>query len=201
MKSPFDGAAAAKTLLICAIVVLIFGVQSVAAREIAGVAVPESVTLKNKALVLNGAGIRKKLFMKIYVCALYLTAKRTAASEILADPEAKRIVMSFLYKEVGVERQVEGWNKGFRDNNSGEELKGLQDRINLFNSLFTTVRKGDVIRFDYMPEEGTQVWINDILNGIVPGEDFFAALLKIWLGPKPAEKVKSRYLLLVSRKK
>jgi hypothetical protein len=187
MKSPFDGAAAAKTLLICAIVVLIFGVQSVAAREIAGVAVPESVTLKNKALVLNGAGIRKKLFMKIYVCALYLTAKRTAASEILADPEAKRIVMSFLYKEVGVERQVEGWNKGFRDNNSGEELKGLQDRINLFNSLFTTVRKGDVIRFDYMPEEGTQVWINDILNGIVPGEDFFAALLKIWLGPKPAE--------------
>jgi hypothetical protein len=186
MKSPFDGAAA-KTLLISAIVVLIFGVQSVAAREIAGVAVPESVTLKNKALVLNGAGIRKKLFMKIYVCALYLTAKRTAASEILADPDAKRIVMSFLYKEVGVERQVEGWNKGFRDNNSGEELKGLQDRINLFNSLFTTVRKGDVIRFDYMPEEGTQVWINDTLNGIVPGEDFFAALLKIWLGPKPAE--------------
>lgn len=187
MKRPFDGAAAAKTLLICAIFVLIFGVQSVAAREIAGVAVPESVTLKNKALVLNGAGIRKKLFMKIYVCALYLTAKRTAVSEILADPEAKRIVMSFLYKEVGVERQVEGWNKGFRDNNSGEELKGLQDRINLFNSLFTTVRKGDVIRFDYMPEEGTQVWINDTLNGIVPGEDFFAALLKIWLGPKPAE--------------
>lgn len=186
MKSPFDGAAA-KTLLISAIVVLIFGVQSVAAREIAGVAVPESVTLKNKALVLNGAGIRKKLFMKIYVCALYLTAKRTAVSEILADPEAKRIVMSFLYKEVGVERQVEGWNKGFRDNNSGEELKGLQDRINLFNSLFTTVRKGDVIRFDYMPEEGTQVWINDTLNGTVPGEDFFAALLKIWLGPKPAE--------------
>ena len=186
MKSPFDGAAA-KTLLISAIVVLIFGVQSVAAKEIAGVAVPESVTLKNKALVLNGAGIRKKLFMKIYVCALYLTAKRTAASEILADPEAKRIVMSFLYKEVGVERQVEGWNKGFRDNNTAEELKGLQDRINLFNSLFTTVRKGDVIRFDYMPEEGTQVWINDTLNGIVPGEDFFAALLKIWLGPKPAE--------------
>ncbi len=187
MKRPFDGAAAAKTLLICAIFVLIFAVQSVAAREIAGVVVPESVTLKNKALVLNGAGIRKKFFMKIYVGALYLTAKRTAASEILADPEAKRIVMSFLYKEVSVERLVEGWNKGFRDNNSGEELKGLQDRINQFNSLFTTVRKGDVIRLDYMPEEGTQVWINDTLNGTVPGEDFFAALLKIWLGPKPAE--------------
>jgi hypothetical protein len=187
MKRPFDVAFTAKTLLICVCFILMLAVQSVAAREIAGVAVPESVTLKNKALVLNGVGIRKKFFMKIYVCALYLSAKHTAASEILADQEAKRIVMSFLYKEVGVERQVEGWNKGFRDNNTAEELKGLQDRINLFNSLFTTVRKGDVIRFDYMPEEGTQVWINDSLNGTVPGEDFFVALLKIWLGPKPAE--------------
>lgn len=187
MKRSFDVAFTAKTLLICVCFILMLAVQSVAAREIAGVAVPESVTLKNKALVLNGVGIRKKFFMKIYVCALYLSAKSTAVSEILADQEAKRIVMSFLYKEVGVERQVEGWNKGFRDNNSAEELKGLQDRINLFNSLFTTVRKGDVIRFDYMPEEGTQVWINDSLNGTVPGEDFFVALLKIWLGPKPAE--------------
>lgn len=187
MKRQFDGAFTAKTLLICVLFGVMLAVQSVAAREIAGVAVPESVSLENKVLVLNGAGIRKKLFMKIYVCALYLSAKRTTASEVLADPEAKRIVMSFLYKEVGVERQVEGWKKGFRDNNSAEELKGLQDRINLFNSLFTTVRKGDVIRFDYVPEEGTQVWFNDTLNGTVPGEDFFAALLKIWLGPKPAQ--------------
>ncbi len=187
MKRQFDVAFTAKILLICLLFGVMLAVQSVAAREIAGVAVPESVSLENKVLVLNGAGIRKKLFMKIYVCALYLSAKRTAASEILADQEAKRIVMNFLYKEVGVERQVEGWNKGFRDNNSAEELKGLQDRINLFNSLFTTVHKGDVIRFDYIPEEGTQVWINDSLNGTVPGEDFFAALLKIWLGPKPAQ--------------
>jgi hypothetical protein len=38
-----------------------------------------------------------------------------------------------------------------------------------------------------MPDEGTQVWINDMLKGSVPGEDFSRALLKIWLGSKPAD--------------
>lgn len=188
MKRSSDVKVAAHTIGIFLFLVLMVAAHSVGAREIAGIVVPESVTLKNKALVLNGAGIRKKLFMKIYVGALYLTIKRTNVSEILADPEAKRIAMSFLYKEVSVERLVEGWNKGFADNNSAEELKGLQDRINQFNSLFTIVRKGDVIRLDYMPEEGTGVWINDTLKGIVPGEDFYQALLKIWLGPEPAEE-------------
>ncbi|KPK28285.1 MAG: hypothetical protein AMJ61_02935 [Desulfobacterales bacterium SG8_35_2] len=188
MKRVFDGKVAAKIFLICLIFVLLLGTQSIKAREIGGIAVPESVTINNKLLVLNGAGIRKKLFMKIYVGALYLTVKQSNVSQILADPRAKRITMSFLYKEVSAERQVEGWNKGFRDNNSAEELEKLQDRINQFNLLFTVVRRGDVIRLDYMPEEGTHVWINDTLRGTIPGEDFYQALLKIWLGPKPAEE-------------
>jgi hypothetical protein len=187
MKRASDVKIAAKTLGICLFLVLMVAVQSVTAREIAGIPVPESVTFNNTALVLNGAGIRKKLFIKIYVGALYLTAKRTNVSEILADREAKRITMNFLYKEVSAERLAEGWNKGFNDNNSIEELKKLQERINLFNSLFTVVRKGDVIQLDYMPNEGTRVWINDTIKGTVPGEDFYQALLKIWLGPKPAE--------------
>ena len=65
MKRQFDVAFTAKTLLICLLFGVMLAVQSVAAREIAGVAVPESVSLENKVLVLNGAGIRKKLFMKI----------------------------------------------------------------------------------------------------------------------------------------
>ncbi len=187
MKRPFDLQAAAKIFLIGVFFVLLVAVQSVEAREIAGVAVPESVTIKNKVLVLNGAGIRKKLFFKVYVGALYLTVKRTTAGEILSDPGAKRIVMSFLYKEVSAEKLVAGWNEGFAGNNTAEELKVLQDRINQFNSFFTTVLQGDEIRLDYMPQKGTQVWVNDTMKGSVPGEDFFRALLKIWLGPKPAD--------------
>ena len=158
------------------------------ALEVAGVDVPQSVTIENKALVLNGAGIRKKFFFKIYVGALYLPVKHTTVNSILNDAGGKRIVMSFLYKEVTAEDLVNGWNDGFTGNSSAKELKALQERINQFNSLFTTVHTGDEIRLDYLPGKGTQVSLNGTLKGSVPGEDFSKALLKIWLGSKPADK-------------
>lgn len=187
MKRPFDARTMMKALLAGLLFFSIIAAQSVFAKEIAGVDVPSSVTIKNKVLVLNGAGIRKKLFIKVYVGALYLAVKRTTASEVLADPDMKRIVMTFLYKEVSAEKLVDAWNDGFAGNHTDEELKPLQARIDQFNAMFTTVRKGDVIRLDYLPQEGTQVWINDSLKGSVPGEDFSRALLKIWLGRKPAD--------------
>lgn len=187
MRRPFDAKAAVKTFLIGILFGLIISVQSVGAREIAGVALSESVNIENKVLMLNGAGIRKKFFIKVYVGALYLTVKSTTVGEILADSGVKRIVMNFLYKEVSADKLVDGWNEGFSSNNTPEELKSLQDRINQFNSFFSTVRKGDVIRLDYLPGEGTQVWLNDTLQGAVSGKDFYRALLKIWLGHKPAD--------------
>ena len=187
MERRFDMKIAVNIFLICLLSLLMVSVESASAKKIAGVDVPQTVTIENKALVLNGAGIRKKLFIKVYVGSLYLTAKQTTAGTILTAPGAKSIVMNFLYKEVSAKRTVEGWNKGFADNNSAKEIKVLQERINQFNSLFITVYKGDEIRLDYLPGEGTLVKINGKMKGSVPGEDFNQALLKIWLGSKPAD--------------
>ena len=42
------------------------------ALEVAGVALEPTVTVNNNALKLNGHGIRKKLFIKVYIgCLLY----------------------------------------------------------------------------------------------------------------------------------
>ena len=44
-----------------------------------------------------------------------------------------------------------------------------------------------MIRFDYLPEEGTQVWLNDDLMCTIKGMDFYRALLKVWLGSMPSD--------------
>ena len=187
MKRRYDMKVAFYVFLICLFSFLMVSVDSAFGKRIAGVDVTQSVTIEDKALVLNGAGIRKKLFIKVYVGSLYLTAKQTAVDKILADPGAKSIVMNFLYKELSNKKLVDGWNTGFSNNNSAKELKTLQERIIQFNALFTTVRKGDEIRLDYLPGEGTKVNLNGTLKGTVPGDDFHRALLKIWLGDKPAD--------------
>ena len=50
------------------------------------------------------------------------------------------------------------------------------------------MRKGDEIRIDYLPDRGIQVRINGEWRGTVEGNDFFRALLSIWLGEKPVTK-------------
>jgi hypothetical protein len=170
--------------------VLFLASKPVAAYRIADVDIPDSVQLVNNdtRLVLNGAGIREKFFMDIYIGALYLPVKTSDAGAILSDTGPASVLLHFLYKEVSRNKITNGWNDGLEANTSPAEMKALKPDLEKFNSLFLTVRKGDVIRIDYQPGTGTEVRINGKWRGTVEGEAFFRALLKIWLGSSPVGK-------------
>ncbi len=157
------------------------------AKEIEGVVIEEQlVSESGVTLQLNGAAVRKKLFFKIYIAALYLANPSTEASSVIADEGEKRIVMHFLYDEVGKDKLVEGWNEGFAANHSAEALGLLQPRIDTFNAMFDEdMVAGDVIVFDYLPDTGTRITIKGNVKGVIEGKDFNDALLAIWLGDKP----------------
>lgn len=160
-----------------------------AAQEIAGVQIPASIT--NDAgtnLTLNGAGIRSKFVFDIYIGQLYLEKPATEAKEVIAADGHKRVAMHFLYEKVEKEKLTDGWNEGFVGNNSPEQLKALQERIDQFNAMFTDAKKGDVIFLDYAPGSGTKVTIAGVEKGVIPGKDFNDAMLAIWLGDKPVSK-------------
>ena len=163
---------------------------TVCAMEIEGVNIPDTLSLPNSgpSLVLNGAGVREKFFMDIYIGALYLESRTSAAKAILADTGAASILMYFLHSEVSKDKITDGWIDGLEKNVSPANMQALAPRLAMFNKLFRTVRKGDVIRIDYLPDSGTQVRINGEWRGTVEGNDFFRALLSIWLGEKPVTK-------------
>lgn len=149
----------------------------------------ERVTIEPEGtrLLLNGAGVRKKFFVKVYVGALYLPENHGEAEAVLDLPGAKRVTMHFLHSEVSAEKISDGWNRGFAANQSAEELARLKERLSRFNSLFRTAHKGDLVRLDYIPGTVTRVWMNEELLGTISGEDFYRALLMVWLGPNPAD--------------
>ena len=169
------------------VIALVFLVQPAWAAKVAGVALEEKiVNSEGTNLLLNGAGIRKKFFFSIYVAGLYLETPHKNAEEAIADSGAKRIIMHFLYDEVGKEKLVEGWNEGFSANHSSDELKVLQTRIDAFNGMFDEAMvEGDLISFDYLPGKGTRVTIKGNEKGVIEGKDFNDALLSIWLGKEP----------------
>lgn len=157
------------------------------AREVAGVTLAEQAAVGDVPLQLNGAGVRRKFFIKVYVGALYLPDTATTTAAVLAQDGPRRMAMHILYSEISSQKLVDGWNDGFSANLSATQLRELQPRIDQFNALFDTVNAGDVVQLDYLPGTGTTVTINGDVKGSVPGRDFNDALLRIWLGEEPAD--------------
>ncbi len=172
--------------LLAVFMVMLFACP-VYALTISDVNVAEEVVVDDgTALQLNGAGIRSKFIFDIYIAELYLEKTAKEAAQVIADPGHKRVVMHFLYKSVGQDKLVDGWNEGFSANLSAEDLANLQSQIDTFNSMFSEeMKSGDIVIFDYLPGKGTRVSIKGSVKGIIPGKDFNDALLSIWLGKKP----------------
>ncbi len=173
--------------LFIGLLVLVISV-SVEAGQVAGVDVPEQANVAGETLVLNGAGIRKKFFVKVYVGALYLPEKTADAEQAISMPGARRVTMHFIYDEVEAEKLVNGWEEGFASNESAQSLVDLRSQLDRFNSFFETMKAGDQIVFDYVPATGVEVMVKGVSKGTIEGEDFMQALLRVWLGDKPADK-------------
>ena len=159
------------------------------AKEIAGVMVQEALqTDDGVVLHLNGAGIRSKFFFDIYIAELYMEHPSNVVGDVIGVQGRKRIVMHFLYDEVGKDKLIAGWDEGFADNSKADEVVKLQERIDQFNGMFDDVKKGDTIVLDFVPGQGTRVTVAKQEKGVIPGKDFNDALLRIWLGKNPVTK-------------
>jgi hypothetical protein len=57
-------------------------------------------------------------------------------------------------------------------------------------------RHGNVITLNYIPGTGTQLGLDGQSKGTpIPGEDFYRALLRIWLGEDPVDQSLKKALL------
>lgn len=158
--------------------------------EIKGVKFNDTFEVANQALRLNGAGVRMKLFFNIYAASLYLPQKQTSSQGVLAQTGPKS-VQAVLLRDLTAKEFVDAMLKGIRDNTSEAELTRLKPRLDALESMMLAVGaapKGTAIHIDFVPGSGTRIEVDGKQRGeFIPGDDFYMALLKIWLGNKPAD--------------
>jgi hypothetical protein len=159
-------------------------VSGASAKELAGVALPDTAVVTGKTVKLNGLGLRTKLFFKIYVAGLYLENPTSNASVAISSEETKRVVMHFLYKKVSRSQLLEAWNDGFEENSPAEVPK-LKKEIAEFLSWMGDINAGSEIVLTYEPGAGTTVDFAGVRKGAIPGPDFMRALWSVWLGEHP----------------
>ena len=131
-------------------ILLLFSVlfsASVDARQLDDVVLPDNVTLDgtSEPLQLNGMGYRTKFVFNVYVAALYTETKADSRDAVQALKGPKRVLMHMVHDEVSQKKMAAAWREGFEENNSDEQFKKLESRLNTFISYFPVLKKGDVV--------------------------------------------------------
>jgi len=162
---------------------LSLAVVNVDAATVAGVKIDDSASVANQNLVLNGAGLRKKAWFKVYTGALYLQAKQANATSILAADAPRRMVMHFLM-DVDKGKIAEAWTDGLKDNtpNASPEVKTA---FKTLSSWMDDMEEGQEIVMTYVPGTGTTVEVAGKTKGTLGGKAVADAILNTWIGPKP----------------
>lgn len=159
---------------------------SALARDVSGVALADTVTVDGKALQLNGAGVRKKLFVKVYVGALYLPARSSDAAAIVAADEPRHVRMVFL-RDVDRDAIMGAFRDGFRANSKGPDLPALERELDRLAPAIGNVKEGQELTVTYVPGAGTTV-TGPKASVTVPGKPFADALFRNWLGSDVADR-------------
>ena len=166
---------------------------AVATVDTDGVKFAEKTSLSTKGakLILNGVGVRGVSIFRGYAMALYLSERQSDAAAVLALKGAKRIEIVPLI-DVPAEEWAKALVRGIEKNHNETELAALKTRTETFRATLLALKttpKETNLQIDYLPQSGTLLSVNGKRQGEpIKGEDFFRAVLKIWIGERPAAK-------------
>jgi len=156
--------------------------------EVSGVKVAQKVTMEGQNLVLNGAGVREKLFMDMYVGALYLPKKSSNSTEIMTGDDPAAIKLTIVSGLISSDKMIHAVNEGF-ENSTNKNTAPIKAKIAQFKACFKDeIKKGDVFDMVFVPGKGVVVSKNGKEKGVIEGADFKKAMFGIWLSNKPADK-------------
>lgn len=158
------------------------------ATEVAGVKLAESAVVQGQTLVLNGAGVRTRVIIKVYVAGLYTHEKTQDAMAVINADRPRRIQMVML-RDLGADALNDALQEGLKKNLSPTALAEVDAEARQLGQMMLSIGKakeGDVIVLDFSAS-GVAVQVAGAEKGQIPGAKFSSALLRVWLGDQPAD--------------
>ncbi|CCK76304.1 MAG: chalcone isomerase family protein [Oleispira antarctica] len=156
-------------------------------KEVNDIEIADSIQVAEQSLVLNGAGIRSKFFLNLYVGALYLNEKSSDADALIAADEAMTIRLYITSSLIDGEKMSEATLDGFVKSTGGK-LGPIQKEVEMLIGAFRdAVENEDVFDLQYVPNQGVSVIRNGEVKVLVPGLEFKKALFGIWLSDDPVQ--------------
>ena len=147
-------------------------------------------TVQQRALELNGAGLRTRLGFKVYAMGLYLRAPLSEAGAILADKGEKRIRIVPI-RDLEAKQFGDALQAGLEKNHDAAALAALKPATDALLAALAAVgevKAGTEIVLDRLGSGATRLLVDAKQHGEdIADTAFYPALLRIWLGERPGD--------------
>ncbi len=157
---------------------------------VSGLVFERRVQVAGTDLLLNGTGLRAVAWFKAYAAALYLGARATTAEQAVSTEGPKRLQLRF-YRDLPAVEFVKALNVGMPRNSDAALAPKLAERQALLAgriAALETLHETDTIDLDFDPAQGLLFKLNGKLRGeAIPGDDFYGALLRVFIGDHPSD--------------
>lgn len=168
------------------------------AADVSGVRLEDKTQVEARELVLNGAGLRTRFrVVKVYVLGLYLPEKKSEAAAVLALAGPKRAEIHML-RDVGADTFTDALVEGLKANHSEADYQALEPRVKELSDIMAQIgeaKNGMTIALDWTGGATRLVVNGKPVGKPISGEDFYKALLRIWIGDKPVQDDLKKSLL------
>jgi hypothetical protein len=158
------------------------------AKMVNDVDVADKIQVAEQSLTLNGAGVRSKFFLDLYVGALYLNNHSADANATVAADEAMTIRLHITSSMINGEKMSDATLDGFVKSTGGNIAPIQKEVDSLISAFRDAVENKDVFDLQYVPGQGVSVIRNGELKVVVPGLAFKQALFGIWLSEDPVQE-------------
>jgi hypothetical protein len=179
--------------------------SSACALDVEGVRFVETLRIDGagQELLLNGAGVRTRFFVKVYAVGLYLTQKVRQGRDALKLAGPKRVSITILMHEITADQFMTAIREKLNATLGTAEGDAIRHGLEHLGEILDAVKmlkRGHTVFLDFVPGSGMRVVINGEIRGNpIPGREFFDALLDGWIGDKPVSESLKRALLGLDR--
>ena len=150
----------------------------------------DTAVLSERTLRLNGLGLRGVAWVKAFVAGLYLSAPSKDAAQVIAMQGPKRLSFVALRDLPGTDLGL-AFIKGLTNNSPAELVQKHTASSTRLIEIFSGKAKlsaGDTFAMEFVPGKGTTFFIQGQAQGAPIGDaEFFSMVLRIWIGPVPAD--------------
>jgi len=143
--------------------------------------------------VLQGAFLRKYLWIEVYTASFYLPQTDTGVKYTHGVPDGAKMIIFEYHRTIEKKKIIESIENKIYSLPYIDKA-ALRERFQQLTSAFETPQAQSKYYFVYVPGRGTALIYNGEETILIPGEDFASAFFGIWLYEKEASPIRAELL-------